>query len=242
MVDLPNDFVDLCKSVTAKRPKTVIEHILKHGHITSEELKNIYNYDHPPRAVRDVRENGIPIKTEYTKGSGGRRIASYIFDLDSFKNGGVQKREGRTVLSKKIKDSLIKKYGSKCFIYLEPMDESQLQIDHRIPFEVKGDDSTKENNVDDFMLLSPSANRAKSWSCEHCANWQGEKNLEICTSCYWAYPENYEHVAMCPVRKISLLWQGEEIGVYEKLKKEASSQGKELPSYVKDVLKRAIKL
>ena len=35
--------------VLAKRAKTVIDHILKHGHITTEELKNLYGYDHPPR-------------------------------------------------------------------------------------------------------------------------------------------------------------------------------------------------
>jgi hypothetical protein len=33
---LPRDFVKRCRSVTAKRPKTVIDHILKHGFITTE--------------------------------------------------------------------------------------------------------------------------------------------------------------------------------------------------------------
>lgn len=55
---LPRDFVELCKSVTAKRPKTVITHILKHGFITTQELKDKYGYNHPPRAVRDVKEHG----------------------------------------------------------------------------------------------------------------------------------------------------------------------------------------
>ena len=35
----PDAFLSLCRSVIAKRPKTVIEHILKHGQITTEELK-----------------------------------------------------------------------------------------------------------------------------------------------------------------------------------------------------------
>lgn len=48
MSDFPKEFLDLLQSVTAKRPKTVIQHILKHGHITSQELKDIYGYDHPP--------------------------------------------------------------------------------------------------------------------------------------------------------------------------------------------------
>ena len=34
---LPSEFVKLCKTVTAKRPKTVIDHILKHGFITTQD-------------------------------------------------------------------------------------------------------------------------------------------------------------------------------------------------------------
>ena len=52
---LPPEFVELCKAVTAKRPKTVIDHILKKGFITTQELKDTYGYNHPPRAVRDVK-------------------------------------------------------------------------------------------------------------------------------------------------------------------------------------------
>lgn len=33
---LPKDFIRKCKSVMAKRPRTVIEHILEHGFITTE--------------------------------------------------------------------------------------------------------------------------------------------------------------------------------------------------------------
>ena len=42
-LDLPEDFIEKLKSVTAKRPKTVIDHILKHGFITTDELSELYN-------------------------------------------------------------------------------------------------------------------------------------------------------------------------------------------------------
>ncbi len=45
---LPKDFVRQCKAVTAKRPKTVIDHILEHDFITTEELRERYGYNHPP--------------------------------------------------------------------------------------------------------------------------------------------------------------------------------------------------
>lgn len=56
---IPDAIRVLCATVTAKRPRTVIDHILKHGYVTTEELKEQYGYDHPPRAARDVREQGI---------------------------------------------------------------------------------------------------------------------------------------------------------------------------------------
>ena len=79
MKEYPKEFLDLLESVTAKRPRTVIQHILKHGFITSQELKDLYGYNHPPRAVRDVREYGIPLVTYRVMGSDGRKIAAYKF-------------------------------------------------------------------------------------------------------------------------------------------------------------------
>jgi superfamily I DNA and RNA helicase len=35
--ELPDDFIKLCQSVTAKRPKAVINHILQYGFVTTEE-------------------------------------------------------------------------------------------------------------------------------------------------------------------------------------------------------------
>ena len=37
--ELPEWYIAKVKVITAKRAKTVIDHILAHGHITNEELK-----------------------------------------------------------------------------------------------------------------------------------------------------------------------------------------------------------
>jgi hypothetical protein len=207
---LPDDFLQLCRSITAKRPKVVIDHILQHGFITTEDLKETYGYNHAPRAARDVRELGIPLETFRITGSDNRKIAAYRFG--DISKARFSKLSGRTGLSKQIKDELINQYGCRCFIYLENIDESKLQIDHRIPFEVDGEPTLEAEH---FMLLCSSANRVKSWSCEHCENWQKLKNRSICLSCYWAYPENYEHIAMQQVRRIDLLWEGDDVEKYE---------------------------
>lgn len=214
MTDYPKKFLNLLESVTAKRPRTVIQHILKYGYITSQELKDLYGYNHPPRAIRDVREYGIPLITYRVTGADGRKIAAYKFDnLENIQNA-VSKVAGRTVLSKALKQALIEKYGARCFIYLEEMDESKLQVDHRIPYEIGKEHD--ETDIDYFMLLSPSANRTKSWTCEHCKNWK-VKNVNFCIKCFWAHPENYEHVAGKPEKILAIIFSGNEIDDYNKL-------------------------
>ncbi len=214
MNNYPEEFLSLLESVTAKRPRTVIQHILEHGFITSEELKDTYGYNHPPRAIRDVREYGIPLVTYRVKGTDGRRIAAYKFGDPTDGKNSLSKSAGRTVLSKALKQALIEKYGSKCFVYLETMDESVLQVDHRIPYEIGGEHD--ETDIDYYMLLSPSANRAKSWTCEHCENWD-RKDSSFCLHCFWAHPENYDHVAGKYERILSLVFTGDEIEDYYKL-------------------------
>lgn len=233
---LPIEFVRLCKKVTAKRPRTVIDHILKHGFITTQELKDKYGYNHPPRAVRDVKENGIPIEMFRVEGTDGRKIAAYRFGDPSKSRFG--KLIGRTTFTKELKQTLIEKHGSRCAVYLEPFDERELQIDHRIPFEVAGDMVEGKQKSEDFMLLCGSANRAKSWSCEHCANWLEQKDPNICRSCYWAYPEDYAHIAMRPARRLDIMWTGAEVEVYDKLKKKTAALQQEMPAYVKKIIER----
>lgn len=123
------------------------------------------------------------------------------------------------------------------FIYSENMDEHLLQIDHRVPYEVAGE-GTDAMDTDDFMLLCGSANRAKSWSCEHCANWREKKDREVCRSCYWAYPEQYSHVAMRQIRRLDLMWADDEVDHYDRLMDEAGTRGSSMPSFVKQVLHR----
>lgn len=200
--------------MTAKRPRTVIQHILKKGYITSQELKDVYGYNHPPRAIRDVREYGIPLVTYRVQGNDGRSIAAYKFGDPNDAKNALSKSAGRTVLSKALKQALIEKYGAKCFIYLEEMDDAILQVDHRVPYEIGGEHDEKD--IDYFMLLSPSANRAKSWTCEHCTNWN-KKDNDFCMSCFWAHPEDYDHVAGRIEKVISIIFTGDEIADYNKL-------------------------
>jgi hypothetical protein len=231
----PKSFLNLLKNVKGKRSQIVVQHILEHGYITSEELQRQYGYEHPPRAVRDVREQGIPIETFRITTPEGKSIAAYRFgDPSEVKN---HRLKGRIVLPKSLKETLIQKHGSKCAICLFSYGSRYLQIDHRIPYEVAGDDEG-QLNPDDFMLLCGSCNRAKSWSCEHCSNWTDDQDLDVCKTCYWASPENYNHVSLQEIRRVKITWSGNEISDYNKIEKEAILQNKNIPDYIKEILKK----
>ena len=102
-------------SITNKRPATVIQHILKHGYITTEELETTYGYKHAPRAARDVRERGINLVTYTEKNSEGKKVGVYKFGDPIFSDNKTSKVAGRTALSESLKKALIDRHGSFCF-------------------------------------------------------------------------------------------------------------------------------
>ncbi|MBI1257895.1 MAG: HNH endonuclease [Chloroflexi bacterium] len=234
MQDYPDWFISLIKAITNKRPKIVAEHILEHGSITTEELENLYGYKHAPRAARDLRELGIPLETIRVKNSEGRTIAAYQFgNLSGVRSDRLA---GRTVFSKSFKQQLITHYGERCSICGGKFEARYLQIDHRVPYEVAGDQTIGERNIEDYQLLCGECNRAKSWSCEHCQNWLEEKQPQICLTCYWAKPETYRHIALRDIRRVDLVWSEGEVRLYEQLRNNANQSDEALPDYVKKII------
>ena len=236
--DYPQEFLDRLKTITSKRAKTVIDHILQHGFVTTEELKTLYNYDHPPRAARDVREQGIALVTFPVQNTQGRVISAYKFADPSLTLSDTL--GGRKTFSKAFKKSLFEQNGSRCAICLTEYEERYLQIDHRVPYQVAGEPTGTQRELDDYMLLCGSCNRAKSWSCEHCTNWTTLKDANVCLSCYWASPAVYKHIALAVTRRLELVWTQEEIGAYEQLRRQAEANNEPMPEYVKAVLERQL--
>ena len=60
---LPEEMKQLIRhSKLSKRARIVVRHILKYGSVTTESIEE-YGYKHPPRAIGDVRDAGIPLRT-----------------------------------------------------------------------------------------------------------------------------------------------------------------------------------
>ena len=166
-------------SIVGRRARLVVEMILEKGFVTTEDLKD-RGYNHPPRAIKDVTDQGLPLVRSWAKGRDGRKMGSYTFgDLKSIRNDRVG---GRLAFSKDFKDQLVASHGSRCAICSARLDARYLQVDHRTPYEMAGDSDTR--NPEAYMPLCGSCNRAKSWSCEHCHNWLVVKAASICKACY----------------------------------------------------------
>jgi hypothetical protein len=225
--EVPKKLLERIQSITNKRARVVLDTILQNGSISTAELKTI-GYDHPPRAKRDAVELGIAIKCVMVKGSNGKRMGMYVFDereLDPNKTG-------RVVVPKKEREALIKSKGAKCNLCGAT---HNLQVDHRIPYEVAGE--SQFDGDDPYQVLDGSCNRTKSWVCEHCENWRRRKDFDVCRACYWANPEDYSHIAMRPERRIDIVWAGDEVKQFVSLATTAKRAGRTVAEEIKTRLR-----
>ncbi len=221
----------------SKRARIVLEHIKQHGQITTEDLENM-GYKHPPRAARDVREAGIPLKTIKVKSSTGKSIAAY--KLDKGLDVEHRKQGGRRLFSKAFKKRLVAHFESKCAMCNTEYANRYLQIDHRVPYEIVGDENTEEHSLDPFMLLCATCNRRKSWSCEHCDNWNEIRDPKVCQTCYWGSPEDYTHVALCPIRQLIITWIEDEVNQYNAIETRAKKENIPVPELIKQLLAQTL--
>ncbi|MCO4274279.1 hypothetical protein NG701_07530 [Pseudarthrobacter sp. HLT3-5] len=208
----------------SSRAAAARDHLLQYGSLTTEQLSDM-GYQHPPRAVADLQDAGATIDKASVIGSTGRRIAQYTL-VDIITSG----RAGRVNIPKKFRLDLNSAHGHQCGICSGRFEDRELQADHRIPFRIGGDIAVLDQA--DYMPLCASDNRSKSWSCEHCPNWE-TKDVDTCRTCFWAYPENYSHVAMKPERRLTVTFQGDETDAYDRLKADADRSGTPIEDHVK---------
>ncbi len=204
------------------RASKALRAMLDKGSVTTDDLKNL-GYNHAPRAIGDVRDAGIPVVTERARTADGRPMARYR--LGRAENIQDDRHAGRSVLPKSFKIELLAKYSSSDCITGARLDSRVLQIDHRIPYRVAGDAGLAERDTSAYMLLDASSQRAKSWSCEHCANFLNLRDPDVCKSCFWAYPESYQHIAMQEIRRTDIIWKEDDVSVHDRLKAQADQDG-----------------
>ena len=207
----------------SSRASKALRAMLDKGSVTTNDLNEL-GYNHPPRAIGDVRDAGIPVVTERDRTPEGRPMARYRLGRASDIQG--DRHGGRSVLPKSFKVDLLTRYGSADCITGAKLDPRVLQIDHRVPYRVAGDAGLAERDTAAYMLLDASSQRAKSWSCEHCPNYHEPlRDPDVCKTCFWAYPEDYRHIAMQQIRRTDVVWKGADVSVHDRLKRFADREG-----------------
>lgn len=204
------------------RASKALRAMLATGSVTTDDLNGL-GYNHPPRAIGDVRDAGIPVVTERVRAPNGKTMARYR--LGRAEDIRSDRHAGRSVLPKAFKADLLIRYGSADCITGAKLDPRVLQVDHRVPYRVAGDAGLAERNTSAYMLLDASSQRAKSWSCEHCPNFLELRDPEVCRTCFWAYPESYQHIAMQPMRRTDVIWSGDDVAIHDQLKDAADREG-----------------
>lgn len=177
----------------SKRARAALESMLERGAVTSKALQEEYGLDHPPRAIRDLKDAGVLVGSRRVKESGKTISEYFLLDLATPSRGGAP----RNPIKKRDKDRIVAEFDGKCAVC--GTRTSRLQLDHRIPFAIAGDPPEWTSKT--AMPLCPSDNRAKSWACEHCANW-ANRDPDVCLGCMWCHPEDYDHVSMLPERRL----------------------------------------
>lgn len=224
-------YLDRVLTVCSKRAKFVIEKIKANGSINSDEIQKA-GFLHGARTAGDVREQGVPLETNTTKRADKRSIALYVFGLPS--DIRPHMFGGRIRLPKSLKAKLLERDGSSCAISRTKLPEKKLQVDHRIPYFVSGD--TKDRNPSEFMLLSAQMQRAKSWTCEHCPNLRTTIDKDVCRTCYWAYPDEYTHVATLNERLLHISFAEDEAAAFDSLNDRAKQVGVHVRDFAKSIL------
>lgn len=207
----------------SKRAANVLRVMLDKGSISTDEINQL-GYNHPPRAIGDVRDCGVPVITGKGVSRSGQQMAVYSLGLATdIQEGRVG---GRSALPKKFKAALIERYGAIDCITGARLDERVLQIDHRVPYRIDGDTGLSDHDVEAYMLLDASSQRAKSWSCENCPNMApAARKSAVCRRCFWAFPEDYDHIATVQLRRTDVAWQGDDVAVHDRLRQVARREG-----------------
>ena len=220
----------LVKKETARGAK-LLAALIEKGEMTTKELEES-GYGHPPRVRMDLQDIGIEIGTHYDTPNpqSGNRMGTYY--LISPTPGEITKK--RRPPPKSFKKKLVTKHKNLCAITQYVFPENELQMDHRIPFLVGGDpDSYK---LDDWMPLSGSAQMLKKKACDDCEN-SSAKDVKICGTCYWAFPESYTHVATIPQIVATMVFRGDdEVKLFEKISDIAKNNNRSDNEIIKSIL------
>lgn len=189
----PQKLLEFVVSRVRPREKMVFQCVLRKGYVTKDDCKAA-GCDYV--VIRDLRKVGVPFV---------RHLNKYYLDWPSSSVGEYHLQS----LPPALRDQVIRDYGNRCAICLQVFESKELFPDHKIPRKIAGDDLLVEEGPLAFQACCYSCNNRKQQACRKCPNQVELKNPDNCRRCYWASPEDYDHVAMVEEMRADLVARGE---------------------------------
>jgi hypothetical protein len=187
--------------------------IVSKGGFTCKEMRKTDGEPQHTWAAKDDLNRYIPVDgSEKAEGNSVR----YQFDFDAIRKIGKVLRDAelRDLLSERDRASIIKYHKSACAFCAHV--GTKLQVDHPVPFRLGG--NIKSKDPTGYLVVCAPCNRRKDKSCVDCPNMNGVRDPTTCSRCYWASPNDYDHIETKPYKQVLVMFTtDEEIQILKKV-------------------------
>lgn len=189
-----DDFLTCLMGPMGKRGQHLRDLLLEKERVSTYEIQQ--RYSSATRVASDLLAIGLTLKKESEKSEDGKVRTLYSLDPSGF----VCAQEARQSIPGRIRVEVIGQ-ATGCRLCGTQVEKRVFQVDHRVPFCLVGNRLAQQEGVGAFQALCPSCNTAKSHACKRCP----DPKEESCRTCYWAYPEDYRHIAGKTERRLVLV-------------------------------------
>ena len=163
------------------------------------------------------------------------------YRLTSLTPGEKKARAFKTPSGKAL-HKLYERDSFTCRICGAKMSGPNLRPDHRVPAQFGGspENFIGEEWMQQFQALCAVCNYEKREACKRCPNWIA-RNIETCNSCYWASPDNYDHMATEAKTASDILkWSRAQLAFRERIRELSRKKGMSLSDVLIELAKKGM--
>ncbi len=192
------------------RERSTLALCLEQGFVTKQDC---YGMGFDPVVTRDLTKHGLVFYSQR---------GQILLDLGA-SNASLG---GFSTLPSRQRDALLADAHFTCVFCRKQYERKFLTADHRVPHRVAGNSLTDAEGLQAYQVACYPCNNRKQQGCRACTNQQTTKDIAKCRTCYWAYPDKYEHIAGKHERRLTLVARTpEEMLVLDEVQKFAAARG-----------------
>ena len=223
------------------RAKAAADLLMNKGIITKYDFESTnVPISQAPRAIRDLKDHGIPIKTleRVNVPQSKSKVSQYTFgDVADIT---VANKYGRMYNPTGMKDRLAKLHGNVCVFCGKELSGKDRELDHKLPVNIFGDLSPVERlNPDNYQLVCRKCNRLKREATSHGAFDDRQDGMEVVEHNYWYDPVQYRKNKSDSLFAQSIvIWNtNNDLRLYKEVSQYAKESNKSFQNSLKDIVK-----